>query len=155
MAGQTYRIPVLASDGRLPDAYTPQEVIDSSAAAAAARDATEQTVIPGLTWTGAVDLTTIVTGPVYLRSTLTGNVTLTLPTPSAARAFTVTIDLRQDTTGSRLLVIKNAGTSYAVPIALQTAANSRDIIHLLWTGADWVALLGAPAVGIPTSWIVS
>lgn len=105
------------------------------------------------TWSGAVSLTP--TGPATIRATLTGNVTLTLGAGTAGVSYTVTLDLRQDTTGSRLLVIKNAGTSYAVPIALQTAANSRDVVHLLWTGSDWVAILGAPAVGIPTSWIVS
>lgn len=105
------------------------------------------------TWSGAVSLTP--TGPATIRATLTGNFTLTLGAGSAGVSYTVTLDLRQDNVGSRLLTIKNAGTSYAVPIALQIAANSRDIVHLLWTGADWVALLGAPAVGIPTSWIVS
>ena len=105
------------------------------------------------TWSGAVSLTP--TGPATIRATLTGNVTLTLGAGTAGVSYTVTLDLRQDTVGSRLLTIRGAGTSYAVPIALQTAANSRDIVHLLWTGSDWVALLGAPAVGIPTSWSVS
>ena len=104
------------------------------------------------TWSGAVSLTP--TGPATIRATLTGNVTLTLGAGTAGVSYTVTLDLRQDTTGNRALTVANAGAAYAVAPVLSTAANARDVVHLLWTGADWVALLGAPAVGIPTSWIV-
>ncbi len=58
-----------------------------------ARNQTEAAVTSGLSWTGTVDLTTTALTPVLLRATLTGNVTITLPTPPSNRAYTVTLVL--------------------------------------------------------------
>ena len=63
---QTYRIPVLGADGRLPDAYTPQEVIDSAAAAQASAEA------------ASLNLTATAT-PVAAGSAPTAGVTGTMP----------------------------------------------------------------------------
>lgn len=77
--------------------------------------------------------------------TLTGNVTLTLPTPVAtpSRSGTITLVLTQDATGSRTITWP-ASVKWPDGIVQQpaTAANSVSVIHLLWTGAAWYGLLG-------------
>lgn len=136
---------------------TPAEVVTGTdtakavtpAGVKAATDAvalTEQPVVTGLTWTGAVNLSTQADASRLLQATLTGNVTLTLPTPSSARAYTVTLVLKQDTTGSRTLTIPAALSSYGIDVVLSTAPSATDIVHLLWTGTNWVVLMGAAQI---------
>lgn len=75
--------------------------------------------------------------------TLTGNVTFVLPTPSATRSGTITMVFTQDATGSRTITWP-ASVKWPDGIAQQpaTAANSVSVIHLLWTGTQWLGLLG-------------
>jgi hypothetical protein len=75
--------------------------------------------------------------------TMTGNVTLTLPTPDATRSGTITLVLKQDATGNRTMTWP-AGIKWTDGIAQQpaVAANSTSVIHLLWTGTEWLGLLG-------------
>ena len=123
--------------------------------AEAARDETEATIISGLTWTGAVSLATYADRPYVLRATLTGNTTITLPTPvSPGRALTLTLRLAQDATGGRTVVIKGASAAWSAAYAHTGTANSVDVIHLLWLGTAWIALPAALNVGVPTSWAV-
>jgi hypothetical protein len=74
---------------------------------------------------------------------LTGNVTLVLPTPGATKSGTITLVLTQDATGSRTITWP-AGVKWPDGIAQQpaAAANSTSVIHLLWTGTMWLGLLG-------------
>ncbi|WP_213816213.1 hypothetical protein [Glaciihabitans sp. dw_435] len=106
------------------------------------------------TWTGAVALTQAQSKSTYLLQKLTGNVVLTLAAGTAGLAYSCTLELQQDATGSRTLTIVNTRTGYAVPITLSTAANSVDVIRLEWNGATWSAYLGAAALAIPTAWVV-
>lgn len=93
-------------------------------------------------WTGAV---TLLKYPQTYRATLTGNVTsLTLPTsPYALESGTLTLVLTQDATGGRTLTWPTS-VKWAEGIAQQpaAAANSVSLIHLLWTGAQWLGMLG-------------
>jgi len=76
---------------------------------------------------------------------LTGNVTLTLPTPAATpkRSGTITLVLVQDGTGNRTITWP-ASVKWTDGIVQQPAAgaNSISVIHLLWTGTYWLGLLG-------------
>lgn len=104
-------------------------------------------VSSGLSWTGAVDLTTLAATARTIRATLTGNTTLTLPTPPSSVSYTVTLMLTQDATGGRTLTLPAACLSaYGLDPVLSTAGGAVDLLHLLWTGAQWVAFMAAPAV---------
>ena len=116
--------------------------------AVAARDETEAVVTSGLAWSGAVDLASVAIGPVYLRATLSGNTTITLPTPDPTRAFTVSLDVSQDATGGWTLTILGAKASYGVKPVVTATPGGRDILHLLATGTDWVVVVGAANVGV-------
>lgn len=76
---------------------------------------------------------------------LTGNVTLTLPTPVATpkRSGTITLVLTQDGTGNRTITWP-ASVKWPDGIVQQpaAAANSLSVVHLLWTGTYWLGLLG-------------
>ncbi len=115
-------------------------------AAEAARDATEQSVTTGLSWSGTIDLSAV-TGPQLLRATLTGNITgITLPTLSSARTVTITLILVQDMAGMHTLATSGIQWSYGITPVLSTAAGAVDIIHLLWTGTNWMGLVGGMAM---------
>jgi hypothetical protein len=75
--------------------------------------------------------------------TLTGNVTFVLPTPSSNTSGTVTLVLTQDATGGRTITWP-ASVKWPDGIAQQPAAgaNTLSVIHLLWTGANWLGMLG-------------
>lgn len=126
----------------------------SATTAQAAAQETIVAVSPLADWSGAVTIPQAQSRSGYLRRRLTGNVVLTLGAGVAGQAYTCTLDLSQDTSGGRTLTIRGALTAYAVAITLSTAANARDVIHLMWTGAEWIAMAAAPSVAIPTSWAV-
>jgi hypothetical protein len=77
--------------------------------------------------------------------TMTGNVTFVLPTPvsTPARSGTITLVLTQDATGNRTITWP-ASVKWPDGIAQQpaAAAGSVSVIHLLWTGAQWLGLVG-------------
>ena len=75
--------------------------------------------------------------------TMTGNITLNLPTPSAALSGTITLVLTQDATGGRTMVWP-AAVKWSDGIAVQpaTAANSISVVNLLWTGVQWLGMNG-------------
>lgn len=93
-------------------------------------------------WTGAV---TLLSYPQTYLATLTGNVTsLTLPTsPYALKSGTLTLVLTQDATGGRTITWPSS-VKWAEGISQQpaAAANSVSLIHLLWTGTQWLGMLG-------------
>lgn len=98
------------------------------------------------TVSGTLDLSSY-TRSSTVRATLTGNITtITLPTPTAAESYTLTLVLTQDATGSRTVAWGSILAAYGVKPVLSTAANSVDIVHLFWTGAAWVAAMGMQAV---------
>ena len=72
---------------------------------------------------------------------------LTLAAGATGVSYTHTLVLVQDSTGSRTMtwptgVKWNKGTKPT----LSTAASSIDLVHLLWTGAEWVGLTGGLAL---------
>lgn len=93
---------------------------------------------------GGVSLTNV--APVTIRATLTGNVTLSLPSPSSSSAFTITLVLTQDATGGRTLTLP-AGVkrSYGIAPLLSSAASAVDLLHLLWDGAAWWVAMSVQA----------
>lgn len=97
------------------------------------------------TWSGAVSLASL-TGPRTIRATLTGNVTsITLPTWSSAMSASITLILTQDATGGRTWVMPGV-SMLGIDIVLSTAAGARDMVVLVWTGAQWIAIPSAMAV---------
>ena len=92
--------------------------------------------------TGTINVTTEMLPSTRIWN-LTGNVTLTLPTPSATKSGTITLILKQDATGNRT-VTWPASIKWTDAIVQQpaTAPNSTSAIHLLWTGTEWLGLLG-------------
>ncbi|QPX62637.1 hypothetical protein SEA_WOLLYPOG_88 [Arthrobacter phage Wollypog] len=92
--------------------------------------------------TGTVNITAAMLPSTRLWS-LTGNVTITLPVPDAARSGTITLVLLQDATGNRTITWPSE-VLWPDGIELQPApaANSLSVIHLLWTGREWLGLLG-------------
>lgn len=92
--------------------------------------------------TGAVNLTAAAYPSTRLW-TLTGNVTLTLPTPSALTSGTITLVTTQDATGGRTITWP-AGIKWPDGIQRQPAAgaNTKSVIHLLWTGVEWLGMNG-------------
>lgn len=92
---------------------------------------------------GAVDLSAV-TFPSTRIWTLTGNITsLTLPTPASNISATFTLVMTQDATGSRT-VAWPASVKWPDGIAQQpaTAAATVSMFNLLWTGTQWLGLLG-------------
>lgn len=77
--------------------------------------------------------------------TLAGNVTLVLPTPvrTPSRSGTITFVLTQDATGGRTITWP-ASVKWpdGIPQQPAAAANSVSMIHLLWTGAQWLGNVG-------------
>lgn len=75
---------------------------------------------------------------------LTGNPTLSIPTPPVEhRSGTITLCLKQDATGGRTMVWP-ATVKWPEAIVQQpaAAANALSVFHLTWTGQEWIGLLG-------------
>lgn len=93
-------------------------------------------------WSGAVVLRNY---PQTYLATLTGNVTsLTLPTsPIGLESGTLTLVLTQDATGGRTIAWP-AGVLWPEGIKPQptSGANSISVFNLLWTGTQWLGLVG-------------
>jgi hypothetical protein len=77
--------------------------------------------------------------------TLAGNVAVTLPIPVGGKSATITLVFYQDAVGGRTITWPTASL-LKWPEAIQqqpaAGANSMSIIHLMWTGTQWVGLLG-------------
>jgi hypothetical protein len=69
-----------------------------------------------------------------------------LPTPAADEAYTITIICKQDSTGGRTITwpATIAWPSGLKPL-LSTAPNATDVIHIMWTGAQWLGFVGGLA----------
>jgi len=104
--------------------------------------------------TGAVSLTQLQTRSTYLKTRLTGNAVITPAVGIAGQAYSCTLEIQQDATGSRTVTLVNVGTSYGVTIPLSSAANAVDLIHLLWNGTVWRAFLAGTQLSVPASWAV-
>ena len=156
MAVQQARVPVLDETGRFPDRYAPPSVVaDADRAEQAAERAEVGQFIydPRGNVSGTLDLSSITTQN-FVHARLTGNLKVILPT-SPHVGQTVTLVLRQDATGGRTLIVKSGPTAYSVPITLSTAANARDLIHLMWDGVDWNVLIGGLSMGVASGWTVA
>jgi hypothetical protein len=69
---------------------------------------------------------------------------MTLPTsPVSLQSGTITLVLQQDATGNRTITWP-VGVKWPDGIVQQpaAAANSISVIHLLWTGTQWLGLVG-------------
>ena len=112
-------------------------------------------ILTGRTWTGAVNLGADASKEGIIHATLTGNATVTLPTPSSTTpGYTVTLRLKQDSTGGRSVIFKQAFAPWATVITLTPTANAIDLIHLMWSGTEWWVLPSGQAGGIPTGWAI-
>lgn len=98
-----------------------------------------------LTWTGAVTMSGLISGPALLPATLTGNTTLNFTSPQTTKAFTVTVILTQGTGGSKTLTATGVKWATGVPPVLSTAAGAIDILNFMWTGTTWIGLVGGMA----------
>jgi hypothetical protein len=76
---------------------------------------------------------------------LSANVTsMALPTsPIALQSGTVTLVLTQDATGGRTITWP-VGVKWTdgIPQQPATGANTVSVFHLLWTGTQWLGMLG-------------
>lgn len=102
---------------------------------------------------GTLDLSALTTKNI-VHARLVGNLSITLPTAPQVGQI-VSLVLRQDATGGRTLIVKGGPTPFSVPITLSTAANSRDLIHLMWDGVDWNVLVGGLSMGVAAGWMVA
>lgn len=125
--------------------------IDQSAAVAAPQFNTVPVATQG-TWTGAVSLTQADTMGSYLRKQLTGNTTVTIASGVSGQAYNCTLELQQDATGSRTIILSGTRTAFGVAFTLSTAANAIDVIRLEWNGTFWTAYMAAQAIAVPTGW---
>lgn len=123
-------------------------------AAESARDETIVAVDGQSSWTGAATLSAAQSKSKYIRRLLTGNTTVTVSAGESGKAYSCTLELQQDATGSRTIVLANVATAYGVALPLSTAANTVDIIRLEWNGTRWAAYIGGPQMSIPASWVV-
>lgn len=103
-------------------------------------------------WSGAVSLAQAETRSKYLVRRLTGNTVLSLAAGETGKAYSCTLELVQDATGGRTLVVSGAVTPRGLTLPLSTIANAVDIIRLEWNGSRWAAYLGANELKIPTGW---
>lgn len=86
-----------------------------------------------------------------VHATMTGNVTVALPA-SPMIGHTITLELTQDATGSRILFIPGAVTAYGVRITPASAANALTEVMCLWDGVRWHARVSGLADSKPTGW---
>jgi hypothetical protein len=105
------------------------------------------------TWTGAISLSQTDTMGTYILKQLTGNTTVTLAAGVTGQTYSCTLELQQDTTGSRTIILKGARTAYGVSLVLTTTASAIDIIRLEWNGTYWTAFMSAPQVSVPAAWV--
>ncbi len=85
------------------------------------------------------------TSGVVARMTLTGDVTYSVPTPPAdGRERVVTIVATQNSGGGHLMTFPSA-VLWAQGVSYNSGAPdlTTDMIHLLWDGAVWLAVVGA------------
>lgn len=154
------KVPVLdPTTGRLPDKYSPASIaVDADRAEQAADTATQQAQVGAFlldqrgSVSGTLDLSGV-TQQSFVHVTLTGNLTVVLPSAPIV-GMTITLELKQDSTGGRKLTMKNIPASFGVPITLSTAANALDEVMCLFDGVRWKARVGGLSDSIPTSWVV-
>lgn len=148
-------VPLLDESGRFPDAFAPPSVAANAAVAQEAAELVQQAEFlldQRGSVSGALDLSGL-TRQSFVHATLTGNVTVTLPTAPVV-GMTVTLELKQDSVGGRTLIVKNAVASFGVAVTLSTTPNALDEVHCVWDGVRWKVRVGGLSDSIPTSWIV-
>lgn len=123
-------------------------------AAESARDETIVAVDGQTSWTGAVTLSATQSKSKYVRRLLTGNTTVTVAAGDSGKAYSCTLELQQDSTGSRTIVLANVATPYGVALPLSTTANNVDVLRLEWNGTRWAGYVGGPQMSIPSAWVV-
>lgn len=140
------------------EAFAGQAQTSAISAAGSASTATQQAQVGAFlldqrgSVSGTLDLSGV-TQQSFVHATLTGNLTVVLPSAPIV-GMTITLELKQDSTGGRTLTMKNIPASFGVPITLSTAANALDEIMCLYDGVRWKARVGGLSDSIPTSWVV-
>ena len=104
-------------------------------------------------WTGAVTLSQTDSLKTYIKKQLTGNTTVTVSDGVAGKTYSCTLELQQDATGSRSIILKGCRTAYGVALVLTTTASATDIVRLEWNGTYWTAFMGAAQISVPSSWV--
>lgn len=104
-------------------------------------------------WTGAVTLTQSDSLVGYIKKQLTGNTTVTVSDGVSNKSYSCSLELQQDATGSRTIILKGCRTAYGVPLVLTTTANAIDIVRLEWNGTSWTAFMGAAQISVPSAWV--
>ena len=112
-----------------------------------------QDVAAQSSWTGAVTLSQTDSLKTYIKKQLTGNTTVTVSDGVAGKTYSCTLELQQDTTGSRSIILKGCRTAYGVTLVLTTTASATDIVRLEWNGTYWTAFMGAAQISVPSSWV--
>lgn len=102
--------------------------------------------VPSSNVSGNVDLS-VVSQQSIIHYTLTGNVTVTALPASPVPGMTITLVATQDATGGRTITFP-AGVKLPAGLALPLASTAAavSVVHLWWSGAIWVAVLGAAGV---------
>lgn len=139
------------------DAVTARtDAVTARDAAVAARDETVIAVGASVDWTGTVTPTSAdVSQSRWWKRRLTGNTVLNLPDGVAGKAYSLIVEVKQDATGGRTLVVNQSGGvqvswAYGVTPVMSSAANARDLWTLTWTGSEWVGGIGGQALAIGT-----
>lgn len=113
----------------------------------------DQDVASQTSWTGAVTLSQTDSLKTYIKKQLTGNTTVTVSDGVAGKTYSCTLELQQDATGSRSIILKGCRTADGVALVLTTTASATDIVRLEWNGTYWTAFMGAAQISVPSTWV--
>lgn len=107
------------------------------------------------TVSGALDLSSIDKNAL-VHLTLTGNVTSVALPAAPLPGRIITLVIKQDATGGRTIKLPGVALAWGASsdVVLSLAANSVDVLHVMWDGVRWVCLVAAQQVAIPTNWVV-
>lgn len=153
----------LTGQGSVADPYvvsaavSPAQTAALDAAVLAAQAAANEVLRPvseSEDWSGTVVLPFPDQRGTYLKRRLTGNVDLTVAAGVAGTAHSCILELEQDGTGGRTLIIRDALTDGGVAFVLSAAPGATDMVRLEWNGTGWIAFLEAAALAVPAGWAV-
>lgn len=104
-------------------------------------------VVTNGTANGTYDLAAAKNGAVTYRLLLTGNLTMTLPTPTLTTSWTVSVRFQQDNSATPRIVTwpANVKWPYGSKPTLSTAPNAIDLVHFMWVGNEWYGFVGGQA----------
>ena len=101
-------------------------------------------------FSGTLNLSAV-TRNAIVHMTMIGNITATLPTVPMV-GHTITLELKQDATGSRTLTIPGAVTAYGIAITPAVGANALTEVMCFYDGVRWHARVSGLADAVPAGW---